>query len=1284
MDRNVSSLADHSTPISLYNPFALLALPDVQEHAATHIPATDAHAVKPILKKDVSALCSAAYGAGLVKIKKAGQKPKNSVKWQISERTTEQASQLNTHPPVCDDSAHNHDVVDIDPSSVQVLLDFEGKSQSQDTMFQKAVSTVGHGIDVVTNILQDLYDEIFPSLVQSQDTPSCTSVEYVCDGLVQQHDSACLGNTSVDTVNQQHVDKLVISSQVPDGHVSRESESLPAELLLASQRTLDSEKASISLDVAQVQLQLVEDEDCVAVKLHIYSGISHMILHADGSVGYGLPNCPPCSKIGLVRKKEKKPYFLPRDDMIINPAMLQQIKEQIADYDGCNGHVMPPWAAWTDAFSHFTGRDAQCDRYFSVLNNAFTQDWTNTNIYAFPPMYDDLLHKVLHYHCVQQNKAKQKGAAFRGVYIVPYRPHAAFWKYVGNFQLLQYYPAGTLLYSVPNRKGILSKPIASPQTMCVLYDPGYTEANIQGAFFHALEKCASAFDDIACLDLGECYVPEFASFEWSKVNTTNDEGKDLCELDIPPKPNIVLAMPLCYSKDEYIEVQPSVACNVRHVPKKDTKLGLFETLLQEINASCAEPTELPGQYSYHIPFDTETSKFIRSMQSSGSLQNILEQNDPDWEQVDKSLMEFIKLNQSKNNESNEKDAEVDSFNPEMFSKTWVEGGLLPINQTPSLCNISEGQTINSSSLCLVIKTKIAGHINNTSLIDEGAEVSVLNIDWYEHQGIDWRTKFNISEDTQPGIILMADQSPVETYGTANVHVELSETDGKKFTHSMHFMRLGKHNYAQILGFDWKLKFHTRTSLPEYTIEARKLGCIINAYPLPVRLYQMKFGGTPVDNAPTCEEVTPHQLAKDIKLLSARLRRMHVYIAPPAFVRQIIVRPSKEDDASAKVTTSKPERWAVDSSLEERASLLRKRIEVLREQYVDVLDSESKGLNVKMPHAHVIEVRETEAPYSQKIKRHSPLEMELIGKYITEMVEAGRIRPSESPWGANVLFVPKPDGSYRCCVDYRELNKKMRHDTYPLPRIDVHLDMAQGVFWTKMDLLKGFYQLPMHKDSVKYTAFNTLLGKYEFLVMPMGLQNAPGSFMRAMNTIFDGLLWDPNLRQQYGVLVYLDDILIFSQTEDEHIHILQQVLDRLRKHGLHCRFDKCTFAATEVEYLGFKLSHMGVRMDPKKVEIVKQWPDTPKDKTDIRAFLGLVNYLKRFCKNLSNYTAILSDFCAEKSRDDWTDAHRAAMQSIKDLICSDEVLACPKLDPTTGNYYPFTVITDASEIAIGAI
>jgi len=477
-----------------------------------------------------------------------------------------------------------------------------------------------------------------------------------------------------------------------------------------------------------------------------------------------------------------------------------------------------------------------------------------------------------------------------------------------------------------------------------------------------------------------------------------------------------------------------------------------------------------------------------------------------------------------------------------------------------------------------------------------------------------------------------------------------------------------------------------------------LDCVVSVYPFHTDFLSstnakadLDPGGDQSDissdsSSTDCEWVTAKQMAKHIKLLSAQLRCRHVHVPAEAFLRQILVRPAVDSDQPDTVLHAQPDVWEHDTDLEKRAGILKTRIEQLyRKEYADVLDAEPHGVNSAMPFQHVIELVDPDCkPYNQKLRRLSPLEMKLLSDYLQEMIEGGRIRPSDSPWGANVLFVPKPCGGFRCCQDYRELNKRMKHDTYPLPRIDVHMDMAQGSFWSKMDLLKGFYQLPMHPDSVRYTAFNTLLGKYEFLVMPMGLQSAPGAFMRAMNHVFEGLLWDPNLRQTSGVLVYLDDILIFSRTEEEHLQILKQVLDRLRKYKLQCRFDKCSFAVTEVEYLGFRLSHQGVRMDPRKVEVIKQWPEHPKSKSDIRAFVGLSNYLKRFCKGLSNHTAILTDWAAEKSSLPWTPAHVKAMQDIKALLSSDLLLASPKIDSSTNNYYPFTVITDASEIAVGAI
>jgi Reverse transcriptase (RNA-dependent DNA polymerase) len=949
-------------------------------------------------------------------------------------------------------------------------------------------------------------------------------------------------------------------------------------------------KQSIKLDIN------ISESGFIGVKLHLFEGISHRIFHSDGTVAFDKPTCAPCQRIGKVRYKIRVPQHSAKSDLVLNTDIKHDIVQSYQDYDGLNGQANTTWSQFTDAFADPAGHYAQCQTYWSVVNNAFQHEWSDTNIYAFPPMQDDIILKTLQFHCVQQSKAQSKDKSFRGIYIVPYRPHSKYWKYVSNFQLLKYYPAGSSIYSAPAKQaqGKL-KPMITPQAMCVLYDPGYSSVNLQGAYLHALEKCADALLesewDWNMLDAHDP-MSSFENTNDGEVDISNHEHESEFDGQISnffELSNIISDTTPYFLPEDCVLAHIS-ECIVMHdrgksLPTDSAHDALHHVRCYNMTHCQANPSTMAGQFTnVHKASDVASQSMFRSIRSAGNLTTILEQDEPDWAEVDQAIHGYVRTLQDA--QQAQQDNDEQQFDPQMFSKTWLEGGLLPIHRN-SLFNIStpDDLGVDQDDLCLVVKTKVVGNVNNTALVDEGANRSVLNVDWYENKGIDWRTLFNISSDMQPGIIYMADQHPVSTYGVANISIELRDTGGKTFTHPFQLMSLGKHNYAQILGFDWKLKYHTRTSLPEYTIEARKLGCTTNGYPMPIRLYQMHYKEG--QELPGCEDVSPLELSKEIKLLSARLRRMHVYIPPQAFIRQIIVRPAAEEDDASHMVNLAPDKWTIDSSLEERAAILRQRIaNEYRTEYADVLDCEPKGINTKMPHKHVIEVIPGAKPYAQKIKRHSPLEMDLIGKYIKEMLEGGRIRASDSPWGADVLFVPKPDGSFRCCQDYRELNKVIKHDTYPLPRIDVHMDMAQGVFWSKMDLLKGFYQLPMDPDSIQYTAFNTLLGKFEFLVMPMGLQSAPGSFMRAMNAVFDGLLWDPNLRQDCGVLVYLDDILIFSQTEDQHMHILKLVLERLRKFGLQCRFDKCSFAVTEIEYLGFKLSHMGVRMDPRKVEILK--------------------------------------------------------------------------------------------------
>jgi hypothetical protein len=1029
------------------------------------------------------------------------------------------------------------------------------------------------------------------------------------------------------------------------------------------------------VDEPRIKLQFTCEEDVVFVNLHVYEGLGHRLLQSDGTNIVVPPKGPFCQKNGKIRKSYRLPHFSNRHNWSLRDTYLEDIFNKAQEYDSANGHIFPESNEWVDAFAEPNGSNAKFRKYWSPLNNAFKQNWSDSNVYAFPPMNEEIISKTLQYHMAQQQIANSKGQAFKGIYIVPYQPSASFWKYTSNFQLLKYFRTGTPLFESMGKHG---KPhaIQSSIPMCVLYDMGYTLPNYQLAYLHAMDLASSALDNCAFDYPLDC-------FDWTDHPTQLHSSSDILQPQIE-----TTHTPLVYhinnhntsESDGHIEdLTPS--SKVFPLDENMEQVTLAKIRILNMLHCSEEPIEILSQVTTHT---SKIAKELAKLQSLGKLSNILEQDNPDWDSVDDAVHKHIHTLLSIQEEDKTEDDKIEPIDPTMFTKTWEEGGLLSNHCVRQMSldptadpNVLIGET------CMVLRTKINNKHTNTSLVDEGATDSVLNVDWYEHQGIDWRKEFNVPLDATPGVVQMADQSPVATYGTARAKVTLIDAKGKSFSFPFHCMSLGKYNYAQILGIDWKNSLKVVTFNPEYKLWIRALDVEVIARAMPLKLYHMMYNPKEEPGAPV-EMSTPKQIGKDIRLLSARLRRMHINIPPTAFLRQIIVRQAMEKEQE-HITQTIPSCWEEDTKLQDRATILRKRIEdTYREQYHDVLDGDPHGVNTSMPHQHIIEIKEGMEPFSRKLKRLSPLEIDLLSKYLKEMIEGGRIRPSNSPWGANVLFVPKPDGSYRCVHDYRELNKRMKHDTYPLPRVDVQLDMAQGVFWTKMDLLKGFYQLPMHPDSVKYTAFNTMLGKYEFLVMPMGLQSAPGSFMRAMNLIFDDLIWDPNSRKDCGILVYLDDIVIFSQTEEQHMAILKEVLDRLRAHKLQCRFDKCTFAVTEVEYLGFMLSHQGIRMNPDKVTVVKEWTESPSSKTDIRAFLGVVNYLKRFCKGLSHHSAILSDWASEKSKAPWTEAHISAMQEIKALLCSEEVLASPKINPITNNYYPFTVITDASEVAVGAI
>ncbi|GJQ91246.1 putative reverse transcriptase domain-containing protein [Tanacetum coccineum] len=247
------------------------------------------------------------------------------------------------------------------------------------------------------------------------------------------------------------------------------------------------------------------------------------------------------------------------------------------------------------------------------------------------------------------------------------------------------------------------------------------------------------------------------------------------------------------------------------------------------------------------------------------------------------------------------------------------------------------------------------------------------------------------------------------------------------------------------------------------------------------------------------------------------------------------------------------------------------------------------------------------PFAKSPYRLAPFEREELSSQLKELQDKGFIRPSSSPWGAPLLFVKKKDGSFRMCIDYRELNKLTIKNRYPLPRIDDLFDQLQGSqYFSKIDLRSGYHQLRVHEDDIPKTAFRTRYGHFEFTVMPFGLTNAPAVFMDLMYRVCRPYL-------DKFLIVFIDDILIYSKTQEEHEVHLGLVLELLKEKKLYAKFSKCEFWLREVQFLGHVINGDGIHVDPSNIEAVKNW-EAPRTPSEVRSFLGLAGYYRRFIEN----------------------------------------------------------------------
>lgn len=341
-------------------------------------------------------------------------------------------------------------------------------------------------------------------------------------------------------------------------------------------------------------------------------------------------------------------------------------------------------------------------------------------------------------------------------------------------------------------------------------------------------------------------------------------------------------------------------------------------------------------------------------------------------------------------------------------------------------------------------------------------------------------------------------------------------------------------------------------------------------------------------------------------------------------------------------------------------------------FADVFsEQEATRLPPHRPYDHAIDLDDGTTPPFGPIYSLSENETLALRQYLEENLQKGFIRPSNSPAGAPILFVKKKDGSLRLCVDYRGLNKITRKNRYPLPLIGDLLDQLKDArVFTKLDLRAGYNNIRIASGHEWKTAFRTRYGSFEYLVMPFGMTNSPATFQHFMNDIFR------DMADQF-VVVYLDDILIYSREPTQHAEHVRLVLQRLREFDLHIKMEKCLFHTDTVEYLGFIVSPAGVTMDKAKTEVIRTWP-APRNVKEVQSFLGFANFYRRFINDYSRIVRPLTNLTRKDVPFTWSDKCFAAFNTLKAAFDAAPVLT--HFDPQ----HHIIVETDASDYAISAI
>jgi transposase InsO family protein len=536
--------------------------------------------------------------------------------------------------------------------------------------------------------------------------------------------------------------------------------------------------------------------------------------------------------------------------------------------------------------------------------------------------------------------------------------------------------------------------------------------------------------------------------------------------------------------------------------------------------------------------------------------------------------------------------------------------------------------------------RFAGQLSGVAArvhVDTGASHSFVAAHFVERAGL------AVSPATRA--VALADGQQVQATGLCRARLQLGA-----LRDTVLFLVLPLNStYDVLLGADWLQRHAARIDYGARTLMLRAAGDARQSLPA---VDDSALGGGETADAVECLS------ALQLKRL-ARKRGTHVFV--------VMVKPVSETPPPAGDVCC-----AALSADTGTTLIAPERLQRILEKYKGVFAELPSGV-IRRPNLPEmgIDLQPGAKPPVGCQYRLTQTERQELQKQLTSALEKGWVEPSSSPFGAPVLFVRKKDGRMRMCVDYRALNSLTVKNRYPLPRIDDLMDQLNGAAcFSGLDLASGYWQIPIRAEDRHKTAFRTPMGLYQWKVMPFGLTNAPAVFSQTMQQVFADMIGQ-------FVLVYLDDILIFSKTPAEHERHLDMVLQRLAQHRFYAQLPKCHFALPEVEFLGHLVSAEGIKVDPRKVRIVADWP-TPSNVSELRSFLGLSNYFRRFVHAYSTIARPLHDLTRKETAWQWTEACQTAFERLKAKLTAAPVLAAPDFTK------PFEVIADASAYALGAI